>query len=162
MKRIIKDGAIVEDAWQTWAMSDVASAMPIAEGARAILPLPIYLAQAEECADSLASVGVMLGPDDDPQAVLPYLDRLPLIAVNFPVFADGRGYSTGQLLRSRYGFAGELRAVGDILRDQLYFLGRCGFNAFALREDQDPEAALAAFGDYAWQPAWQHHSRIQG
>ena len=58
----------------------------------------------------------------------------------------------GALLRTRHGFAGELRAVGDILRDQLYFLNRCGFNAFELREDQDLEAALAAFTDYAWQP----------
>lgn len=158
MKRIIKDGAIVDDAWQTWAAPDSAPAAPAGKGARRILPLPIYLGQADELADSLAPVGVLLGPDDDPEAVLPYLDRLPLIAVNFPAFSDGRGYSTGQLLRSRYGFAGELRAVGDILRDQLYFLERCGFNAFALREDQDPEAALAAFGDYAWQP----NTRIQG
>lgn len=158
MTRIIKDGAIVEDAWQTWATPDSASAAPPGKGARLIVPLAIYLAQADEWADSLAFVGVLLGPDDDPAALLPYLDRLPVIAVNFPAFSDGRGYSTGRLLRSRYGFAGELRAVGDILRDQLYFLQRCGFNAFALREDQDPEAALAAFGDYAWQP----NTRIQG
>lgn len=159
MKRIIKDGAIVDDAWQIRATPDVASA---GRGAKAILPLSIYLAQAAALAGRQAAVGVLLGPDDDPEALLPHLDRLPLIAVNFPAFADGRGYSTGRLLRSRYGFAGELRAVGDILRDQLYFLGRCGFNAFALREDQDLEAALAAFGDYAWQPAWQQHSRRPG
>lgn len=159
MKRIIKDGAIVDDAWQIRAAPDVASA---GRGAKAILPLPIYLEQAAALAGRQAAVGVLLGPDDDPEALLPHLERLPLIAVDFPAFADGRGYSTGRLLRSRYGFAGELRAVGDVLRDQLYFLGRCGFNAFALREDQDLEAALAAFGDYAWQPAWQQQSSRPG
>lgn len=148
MKRIIKDGAVVEDAWQTRETA-------VGEGGKYILPLRIYLAQAERLA---ASIGVLLGSDDDPAWVLPYLDKLPLIAVNFPSFADGRGYSIGRLLRSRYGFTGELRAVGDIQRDQLYFLERCGFNAFALRDDQDPVAALAAFGDYAWQP----NTRIQG
>lgn len=151
MKRIIKDGAVVDDAWEIRETA-------VGEGGKCILPLRIYLTQAGQPAAASASVGVLLGPDDDPAQLLPHLDRLPLIAVDFPRFADGRGYSTGRLLRSRYGFAGELRAVGDILRDQLYFLGRCGFNAFALRADQDPEAALAAFGDYAWQA----NSRIQG
>ncbi|WP_434516983.1 DUF934 domain-containing protein [Dechloromonas sp. ARDL1] len=162
MKRIIKDGAIVEDAWETLATPDVASAMFLGKGVKAILPLAIYLAQVAALADSQASIGVLLGPNDDPDALLPHLKRLPLIAVNFPAFADGRGYSTGRLLRSRYGFAGELRAVGDVLRDQLYFLERCGFSAFVLRDDQDLEAALTAFGDYAWQPAWQNHSRLPG
>lgn len=93
--------------------------------------------------------GVLLQPDDDFEALVPDLPRLSLIAVNFPVFTDGRGYSTARLLRERHGYRGELRAVGDVLRDQLYFLRRCGFDAFALRADQDAEAALRAFDDYS-------------
>jgi uncharacterized protein (DUF934 family) len=69
--------------------------------------------------------------------------------VNFPKFTDGRGYSTGRLLRERYGYRGELRAIGDIFRDQLLYLSRCGFDAFVLRPGEDPQAALAAFGDFS-------------
>lgn len=93
--------------------------------------------------------GVLLQPDDDFETLLPDLPRLRLIAVNFPVFTDGRGYSTARLLRERHGYRGELRALGDVLRDQLYFLRRCGFDAFALRAGQDAVAALRAFDDYS-------------
>jgi len=71
------------------------------------------------------------------------------VAVHFPQFADGRGYSLGRLLRERYGWRGELRAIGDVLRDQLFYLTRCGFDAFDLREDQDLQAALSAFDDFS-------------
>jgi uncharacterized protein (DUF934 family) len=72
-----------------------------------------------------------------------------LIAVNFPQFTDGRGYSIARLLRERYSWRGELRAIGDVLRDQLFYLARCGFDAFMLREGQDAQAALAAFNDFS-------------
>jgi len=69
--------------------------------------------------------------------------------VSFPVFTDGRGYSIARLLRDRHGWTGELRAVGDVLRDQLFALARCGFDSFALRAGQDVQASLAAFGDFS-------------
>jgi uncharacterized protein (DUF934 family) len=72
-----------------------------------------------------------------------------MIAVNFPQFADGRGYSIARLLRERYQWRGELRAIGDVLRDQLFYLSSCGFDAFELRAGQDPRAALAAFNDFS-------------
>jgi uncharacterized protein (DUF934 family) len=71
------------------------------------------------------------------------------VAVNFPKATDGRGYSIACLLRQRYGFRGELRAFGDIWRDQLSFLASCGFNSFALRDGEDPQEALAAFGEFS-------------
>jgi uncharacterized protein (DUF934 family) len=71
-----------------------------------------------------------------------------LIAIDFPTFVDGRGYSSARLVRERLGYRGELRAVGDILRDQVFYLLRCGFDSLLLREDQDVDAALAAFGDF--------------
>jgi uncharacterized protein (DUF934 family) len=72
-----------------------------------------------------------------------------LVAVNFPQFTDGRGYSSARLLRERYGWRGELRAIGDVFRDQLFYLARCGFDAFALRQGEDAQAALAAFDDFS-------------
>jgi uncharacterized protein (DUF934 family) len=77
---------------------------------------------------------------------------LPVVAIHFPTFTDGRGYSLARLLRQRHGFGGDLRATGDVLRDQIYLLHKCGFSSFALREDQDPEEALAALRDYSWTP----------
>jgi len=104
------------------------------------LPLADYL---ELGAAAREGLGVRLGPVDEPEALSPYLDRLPLIAVEFPSFKDGRGFSTAFLLRSRFGYRGDLRAVGDVLVDQLWFLRRVGFSSFVLRADQEPETAVA-------------------
>ena len=87
--------------------------------------------------------------DDDPQALAADLERIPLVAIQFARFNDGRGYSIARLLRQRYGYRGELRAIGDVLRDQLFYMKRVGFDAFALRADQDVDAALHAFADFS-------------
>jgi uncharacterized protein (DUF934 family) len=92
---------------------------------------------------------VVLEPGDDPGALAGSLERLTVVAVNFPKFGDGRGYSIARLLRERYGYRGELRAVGQVARDNLYFMAQCGFDAFQLRAGEDPEEALAAFNDFS-------------
>jgi uncharacterized protein (DUF934 family) len=93
-------------------------------------------------------LGVWLKGDDEPGDLAADLDRLALVAVNFNKFTDGRGYSTANLLRTRYGYRGELRAFGDVGRDQLFYLARCGFDAFRLADHHDPESALASFSDF--------------
>lgn len=90
----------------------------------------------------ISGQGALLQPDDDPEELLAWLVVLPLIAVEFPSFRDGRGYSQAYLLRVRFGWQGELRAVGDVLRDQLAHMRQCGFDAFAVREDKSVEDAL--------------------
>jgi len=75
--------------------------------------------------------------------------RLAVIAIDFPQFTDGRGYSHARLLRERFGYAGELRAIGDVGRDQLYYLAQCGFDAFAIPDGRDAAAAIAAFADFS-------------
>ena len=92
---------------------------------------------------------VRLEPSDDPASVADRLDRVARIEVNFPKFGDGRGYSIARLLRERYGYKGELRAVGQITRDLLFFMESCGFDAFELREGEDAHEALAAFDDFS-------------
>ena len=84
-----------------------------------------------------------------PAQLAPDVASLTLISVDFPQFTDGRGYSIGRLLRERYGYQGELRAVGDVQRDQLFYLTRSGFNAFVLRADKDPYKALTAHRDFS-------------
>jgi uncharacterized protein (DUF934 family) len=146
MSRLICTGELIEDRWR-WVDADEAPAPAPAR------PDPAAGAVVRPAARPRRRPHrVWLGPDDDVAPLLPWLATLPLIAIRFPVFTDGRGYSLARLLRGRHGYAGELRAVGDVLRDQLYFLQRCGFDSFALRADQPPEEALAAFHDYSWAP----------
>lgn len=91
----------------------------------------------------------LLEAGDDPGALAASLGRLKVVAVNFPKFGDGRGYSIGRLLRERYGYRGELRAVGEVARDHLYFMAQCGFDAFQLRAGEDPQEALDALNDFS-------------
>ena len=90
-----------------------------------------------------------LEPADDPATVAHRLGTVAHVQVNFPSFTDGRGYSIARLLRERHGYRGELRAVGDVQRDQLFNLARCGFDAFLLREGEDAQAALDALQDFS-------------
>ena len=96
-----------------------------------------------------ARIGIRLEPTDDPAELAPDVDRIQLVAINFPKFVDGRGYSSAALLRTRYGYRGELRAIGDVGRDQLFYLRRCGFDAFALAPHRDPRAAVASLEDFS-------------
>lgn len=100
-----------------------------------ILPLACWL-------EGPPQNGVWLGPDDEVESLKPWFSHLPLIALDFPSFRDGRGYSQAYLLRTRLGWTGELRAVGDVLRDQLSHMRQCGFDSFAVREDKSAEDAL--------------------
>jgi uncharacterized protein (DUF934 family) len=94
-------------------------------------------------------LGVWLAPNEGPETIAEDLDDFSVVAIHFPKFADGRGYSTARLLRQRYGYRKELRAFGDIGRDQIFFLSRVGFDAFAVKErDDDLVEALSAFDSF--------------
>ncbi len=103
--------------------------------------------------DQTNATAVRIEPGDDARLLLPFLDRLALIEVNFPSFADGRGYSAARILREA-GYQGELRAVGDVLIDQLSHMRRCGFDAFAPDTPLDEDDARRAFA--TWANVYQH------
>ena len=90
-----------------------------------------------------------LEPHDDPAAVADRLGRVARIEVNFPKFGDGRAFSIARLLRERHGYKGELRAVGEVVRDHLYYMESAGFDAFLLRDGEDAVEALAGFDDFS-------------
>lgn len=94
-------------------------------------------------------LALQLSSEETADQLAEQADNFALIGIDFPKFADGRGYSTARLLRERYGYNGELRATGDVLVDQLFFMQRCGFSSFALRSDQDVDDALAAFATFS-------------
>ena len=112
-----------------------------------------------DAANADAPVGIVLMPTDDPLALAGRLDGLAVIAVEFAKFSDGRGYSIATLLRSRLGFKGEIRAVGDVLIDQLFAMARCGIDSFALRGDQDVEVAKRAFETFPAVYQWAADER---
>jgi len=139
--QIIRNRAIVEDDF-VHVPDD--AALP-ADG-KPIVSLARYAAGAAELLARYPVLGVRV-PCDTLPADIPTPARLALIAIEFPRFSEGRGYSVARQLRARYGFAGELRAVGWILRDDLYYLSRCGFDAFELQPGKPLESALEAFGE---------------
>lgn len=114
-----------------------------------------YLRLADWLAAPVDGAAIVLMPTDDPLALAGRTAGLAHIAVDFARFSDGRGLSTARLLRERVGWTGEIRAVGDVIVDLLFYMSRCGFDAFALRSDQPLEAALAAFATFpqVYQPA---------
>ncbi|MFY0988961.1 DUF934 domain-containing protein [Halomonas sp. C05BenzN] len=139
----IRAGQPAVDDWTLVRDSDAAPS-----GGRCIVPLPAW--------QSGAGQAPWLASDTElTDALAAELLDAPLIAIDFPKFTDGRGYSLARLLRERHGYAGEIRAIGDVLVDQLYFMTRCGFDALSLREDQWLEDALGALGAFsrAYQPA---------
>jgi uncharacterized protein (DUF934 family) len=94
-------------------------------------------------------IGVWIAPDERAEVLKGELDKFTVIAVDFPKFTDGRGYSIAYNLRTRLGYTGELRAIGDVLRDQLFSMQRVGFNAYAVRADRDVHDALKGLSDFS-------------
>ncbi len=113
-----------------------------------LIPAPLWLARRDELLARGGDIAVSLGPTFDPAEIAGDLGRFALIAVEFPKFTDGRGYSTARLLRERHGYKGELRAVGDVGRDQIFLLQRVGFDSFLIPEERNIDEALAAFTDF--------------
>jgi len=146
MARLIKDGAVARDDW-TRLGPDFDTDAPLPAG-KLIVPLHLWEARREELLARGEPLGIWLDSSEHPEAVGDALPHLQLIAINFPVFSDGRGYSYARLLREKYGFTGELRAIGDVLRDQLFLMRRCGFDSFEIRADRDAADALASLGDF--------------
>ena len=149
MALIIKDRNVVTDPWLRLELNTDGSLPPVPPSGDVIVPLAMWHGQRDRLIARPSRLGVWLDSNEEPAAIAEDLRLFGVVAVNFPKFGDGRGYSIARLLRERYGWKGELRAFGDIWRDQLFFLAGCGFNSFALREGEDPREALAAFGDFS-------------
>ena len=151
MAELIRNRRIEDDTRNvvTLAEGDTPESITLPAGP-ALVPLAVWKARHNELSEGS---GVWLTGDEDPADLADDLAALPVIGVNFPRFADGRGYSIATLLRSRYGYTGELRAIGDVLRDQFNYLARCGFDALQPAEGrytrEQLEAALAGFDDFS-------------
>src|SRR5688572_14913352 len=143
MRQLIRRHEIVGDDWR-YADED-----PQGRDRALILPFARWQLERNRWWLWDGRLGVRLGPADPVAALAQDFLRVSLVALEFGGMAEGRGYSQAQLLRKRYKFTGELRAVGKIQRDQLFYMARCGFDAFELPDGADLQAALAAFGDFS-------------
>ena len=127
---LLRDGALVDDGWVT---VDDGTALPM--DAPAIVSLERWQAHRDALLGRNAPLGIRLKSDQSPALIADDLDRFAVVALEFPVFRDGRAYSHARLLRERYGYRGEVRAVGEVLRDQFLFMVRCGFDAIEVRDE---------------------------
>jgi uncharacterized protein (DUF934 family) len=141
---LIKGREIVVDTWQ-----EAVSPAGLSAAAEVLVPLEHFLNAQDQWLAHPGALGVILEPKDNPEVVASVLSRLSVIAIRFPVFTDGRGYSTARLLRDKYHFTGEIRAVGDVFKDVLFYLSRVGFDAYQLRDGEDAEDALNAFETFS-------------
>ena len=145
MHQLLKEGQVIEDIW-TLAEDNLES---LPSTGNVLLSTSQWQQFAGELDQQQVPVGVWLEGNEEIPEFIESLLKLPVIAIKFPKFVDGRGYSLARLLRERYHYSGELRAIGDIIRDQLYLLKHSGFNAFQLSQDIDLEQAAASLTDFS-------------
>ena len=144
MAQLLKDNQIIEDSWAF--LDDSAETLP---SGNILLSLEQWQQFSDQLSQHNGELGLWLEGNAEIDAVIDSLQQLSLIAIKFPKFVDGRGFSLARLLRERYNYNGELRAIGEFIRDQLYLLKRCGFNAFQLSEDQDLSEASKSLSDFS-------------
>ena len=146
---IIKNKALVSDDWTILRLSEneTPESVIVPDG-KIIVPLKVWQAQ-RAALENCAERGVWLASNERPEELKGEVEKFDVIAVDFPKFADGRGYSIAYNLRARLGYVGELRAIGDVLRDQMFYMQRVGFDAFAPRPDKNIHDALKGLTDFS-------------
>jgi len=150
-KKLLSNGAVVYDTWQI--IDDTVSIEKTSE-----LPVGkviVSIAHWNRFKETLLKrgpekLGLILQPNESPAMIANELEFISVMALNFPVFTDGRGYSHARELREHFNFSGEIRAVGDVLIDQLYAMRRCGFDAFIMRKSDDVDLAHSYLSTFSF------------
>ena len=143
MQKLINQTQVLENEWTL--VTDLESELP---NGKIIVPGAYFLENKAALLER-GDVAVVLEAGADLEDYAADLGNLPVVAVDFPAFTDGRGYSLARLLKERYDYQGEIRAMGDVLIDQLHFMKRCGFDTYLLKEGLDGEKALNYFATFA-------------
>ena len=140
--KIIKDKQIIEDSWTHLADSDEITNGDIT------VSLSRWKKEKAELGDRQGNIGIRISPTDTVEDIATDLKNVKLVAVEFPAFTDGRAFSHARILRSRYGFEGEIRAIGNFMPDQVFYLTRVGVNAFQLKNPEELQLALSTMNDF--------------
>ena len=144
MQKMLSHGGVVENNWTVLQMP----VETVPQG-NILVPLKHWLENSTELDQQAGLVGVWLESDEEVEALMDDLAQLPVVALNFPKFVDGRGFSSARLLRDRYDYRGEIRAIGNVIQDQLFMLQRCGFSQFCLADEVNLEAAATSLNDFS-------------
>lgn len=144
MQKMLSHGVVAENNWTV--LEQPIEAIPAGD---ILVPLSYWLEHRGELSQQTALVGVWLDSDEEVEVLENDLSQLPVVALNFPKFVDGRGFSSARLLRDRYDYQGEIRAIGNVIQDQLFMLQRCGFTQFSLAPEVDLQAAAKSLSDFS-------------
>ncbi|MEH6474846.1 MAG: DUF934 domain-containing protein [Sneathiella sp.] len=152
MGNFIKDRKSQEDSWTPYTGLEDMDNLPSGD---VYVPFDEWKSSRDALLKRNSRLGVILENTDNVAELIEDFDRLDLVVLQFPKMADGRAFTQARLLRERFGYKGEIRAVGDVLHDQVFYMQRCGFNSFEMRSDQDIPTALGAFDEMTvtYQPA---------
>ncbi len=148
MQKLISKDSFMDNRWTVLKVATGPEILQAVPGKNLIVPMKFWKLFNDELLEYAGDIAIWLDSHEQAGQIGGRLHELPLIALNFPVFSDGRSYSNARELRQRFDYKGEIRAVGDVLRDQLYYMSRCGFDTFDLRHDQDYTVCLQAFEDF--------------
>jgi uncharacterized protein (DUF934 family) len=148
MPKLIKDGALTEDTWQVVDHEHLKDGVDLTHNEQWLIPLSLWEGVADKLEPGQNQVGVWVNGDEPLENFYGKTSNMPVIAIKFPVFTDGRGFSLARQLREQYDYAGEVRAMGYFLQDQMYYLRRCGFNAFLVNDDADVPSVLESLQDF--------------
>jgi uncharacterized protein (DUF934 family) len=159
MTTILRQGELAADDWTLLEDGHPGTG---SAGGKVIVTLARWRAEREALLAAHSAVGVLVPNTADIEAIHPEISDRPLIVLQFPTFTDGRALSQAVVLRKRLGFREELRAIGDVIQDLVFWLGRCGFDSIVPRKDQDLEACRAALGEFtvAYQAAADSHTPV--
>lgn len=144
MHQYLKDGVVTDNSWQLVA----ADSESLPEG-DILVPAALWRDNQQQLENHSGNVGVWIDSHEEIEEFAATITRAPVVAINFPKFVDGRGFSLARLLRERYGYIGEIRAIGHFIRDQLFLMQRCGFNAFQFDSEVDLAAASESLTDFS-------------
>lgn len=144
MRKIIRDREPVDDHWVY-----LGAGVPVTDGVDVVVPLAVFLADTAALLARGNRLGVRIEPGEGIADIVPHLGKIALVVLNFPAFHDGRGLSYARELRERHRYSGEIRAVGDVQRDQAHGMYRCGINAFDVKEGKSIVDVLNGIDDFS-------------
>ena len=148
MPTLIKKGSVVQDEWTLLREATSPEVFEVLQGRDIIVPIKFWNLYKTEMEDYSGNITVWLDSNEFIEEVKGDPHKFPLIALNFPVFSDGRPYTVARELRQNLKYRGEIRAIGDVLRDQIFYMSQCGFDSFLIRHDQDPHSCIGALKDF--------------
>jgi uncharacterized protein (DUF934 family) len=144
MQKMLSHGEVAADNWTV--LQQPVETLPAGD---MLVPLSYWLEHRSELSQQAGQIGVWVDSDEEIETLVDDLPQLPVVALNFPKFADGRGFSSARLLRDRYDYQGEIRAICNVIQDQLFMLQRCGFSQFSLAPEVDLQAAAKSLSDFS-------------